>query len=253
LAPERLWGLVAIVVACVCGVGYWVALARGRKGAWAGHLRKATFHLGLFVCGLAVLLALPIFDFGAISTRNQLARLESGAVTADEFDFAALRWDFGEPGRRALARLTRSGNAKVAELAALAANQTRQTYRGDRTLRSEADIDVRVQPDDPALRKLVIDYLRTNRSECAEFCIALDLGPGDGGKRDVALVNASGYARVLLPDETPNVDSVRYQVPPKFGPASKVEIRTVEKRYIYVDGRPVAPPLDELEAEAPPR
>src|SRR5436190_7795241 len=65
LAPERLWALVAIVVACVCGVGYWVALARGRKGNWAGYLRKATFHLALIVCGLAVLLALPIFDFGA--------------------------------------------------------------------------------------------------------------------------------------------------------------------------------------------
>src|SRR6478735_3347843 len=30
LAPERLWALVAIVVACVCGVAYWVALVRGR-------------------------------------------------------------------------------------------------------------------------------------------------------------------------------------------------------------------------------
>ena len=46
LAPERLWGLVAIVVACACGVGYWVALVRGRKAGWAGYLRKATFHLG---------------------------------------------------------------------------------------------------------------------------------------------------------------------------------------------------------------
>jgi hypothetical protein len=76
LAPERLWALVAIVVACVCGVGYWVALVRGRKGGWAGYLRTATFHLALVVCGLAALLALPIFDFGAISTRNQVARLE---------------------------------------------------------------------------------------------------------------------------------------------------------------------------------
>src|SRR5690606_31682515 len=74
LAPERLWGLVAIVVACVCGVGYWAALARGGRAGWAPRLRAATFHLGLAVCGLAVVLALPVFDFGAISTRNQLAR-----------------------------------------------------------------------------------------------------------------------------------------------------------------------------------
>src|SRR5690606_10867711 len=100
LASERLWALVAIVVACVCGVGYGVALGRGRRSGWAAYLRRATFHAGLFVCALAVLLALPILDFGSISTRNQLARLENGTVTAEEFDFAALRWDFGEAGRR---------------------------------------------------------------------------------------------------------------------------------------------------------
>ena len=75
-APERLWGLVAIVVACVYGLAYWLALVRGRKSGWAGYVRQANFHLGLFVCGLALLLALPILDFGAISARNQVARLE---------------------------------------------------------------------------------------------------------------------------------------------------------------------------------
>ena len=45
---------------------------------------------------------LPILNFGAISTSDQLARLKSGAISAEEFDFSALRWDFGEPGREAL-------------------------------------------------------------------------------------------------------------------------------------------------------
>src|SRR5687768_16898765 len=80
LAPERLWGLVAIVVACVYGLGFWLALIRGRTSGWAAKMRQTNFHLGLFVCGFALLLALPILDFGAISTRNQVARLESGKV-----------------------------------------------------------------------------------------------------------------------------------------------------------------------------
>src|SRR5687768_4515147 len=52
LAPERLWGLVAIVVACVYGSGFWLALIRGRKSGWAAKMRQTNFHLGLFVCGL---------------------------------------------------------------------------------------------------------------------------------------------------------------------------------------------------------
>ena len=31
LAPERLWGMVAVIVTCVWGVGYWLALILGRN------------------------------------------------------------------------------------------------------------------------------------------------------------------------------------------------------------------------------
>src|SRR5690606_12693121 len=141
LAPERLWGLVAILVACAWGLGYWIALARGGRHGWAGRLRAANFHLALGGCVLALLLALPIFDFGAISTRNQVARLESGKVTPEQFDFAALRWDFGEPGRKALARLAQGDNARAAELAKIALRQTKRViYSGfDQSIRADDD------------------------------------------------------------------------------------------------------------------
>jgi hypothetical protein len=245
LAPERRWGLVAIVVACAWGIGYWIALARGGRHGWAGKLRAANFHLALGGCVLALLLALPIFDFGAISTRNQVARLESGKVSPEQFDFAALRWDFGEPGQKALERLGKSGNTKVAEFAGLALKQTQRPYYGlDRTIRTAADINLRVQPENLVIHKLVIDYLLTNPSACTEFCVALDLGSGETGKREVALVSSVGYERVSLPDETPKVGSAKYEIPPKLGPTSTVEIREVPTRYIFVDGKPVGPPLD---------
>jgi hypothetical protein len=258
LAPERLWGLVAIVVACVCGVAYWYALIRGRKAGWAGYLRKATFHLGLVVCGLAILLALPILDFGAISTRNQLARLESGKVPVDEFDFAALKWDFGEAGKRALSRLARSHDAKVAELAQAALAQTQRYYGFDEPLRAEDDIDVRVQPDNPALRQLVLDHLRGNPWQCQERCVALDLGPGEGASRRVAIVQGGGYQVVQLEAGKVGV------TPPEAAAAgivlednSTVEIREVPTRYIFIDGRPLRPPLEQpiapLEGPPPPR
>jgi hypothetical protein len=251
LAPERLWALVAIVVACVCGVAYWVALVRGRKGGWAGYLRKTTFHLALVVCGLAVLLALPIFDFGAISTRNQMARLEKGAVTPEEFDFTALRWDFGEPGRRALERLAK-GSGKIAELAAVAQNQERRPYGWAREIRTDEDFKLRVQPNDPELRRLVLDYLKSDPWTCRDGCIAVETGLSDDGRREVAIVRDNSFTTVIVPhrseaDDKDDVDqavAVAEESGPELRDDSKVEIRTVEKRYIFVDGKPLDRPLD---------
>jgi hypothetical protein len=247
LAPERLWGAVAVIVACAWGLGYWLALIRGRSAAWAQKLRQANFVLAVATCGLALFLALPILDFGRISAGNQLHRLESGQVAPDEFDYAALRWNFGDAGRRALARLAKSRNVKIAELASLAQKQPDRPYAygGDTTFRAAAQIDVRVQSDDPALRKLVIDYLETHRSVCPKFCVALDLGEGKDDRRDVALVEQDSYQRVSLPDDgLARVGNERYDPPQEFDHASKVEIRSIEQRYIFVDGRRVGEPLD---------
>jgi hypothetical protein len=104
LSPERIWGLIAVTVAVAYGVAYAAGLALGR-GDWAPRLRNANLNLAAATCVLALVLALPLWDFGAISARNQVARLEAGKVSAEEFDYTALRWDFGDAGRRALARL----------------------------------------------------------------------------------------------------------------------------------------------------
>ena len=87
LSPERLWGLIAILVACLYGLVWLVALVRGSKlGDWRERLRRANLHLAAAICIIAFVLALPILDFGAISARNQVARLESGAVSPEDFD-----------------------------------------------------------------------------------------------------------------------------------------------------------------------
>lgn len=129
LSPERLWGLVAIAVATAYGLAYAVALVRGLRGThWRDQLRAANLRLAAGSSVVALLLALPLLDFGAISTRDQIARLESGAVSVEEFDFHALKWDFGDAGRAALARLAR-GEGERAELAQAAQAQRSRWYR----------------------------------------------------------------------------------------------------------------------------
>jgi len=250
LSPERLWGLVAIVVACAFGVGYWVALARGGNAGWAAKLREANFHLSLGVCALALLLALPVLDFGAISTRNQLARLESGKVKPADFDYAALRWEFGEPGKRALEVLAQ-GSSDAAEFAEVALQQEKRIYGIDRPIRRDEDFDLAVQPDDPELRQLVLAYLQANPWNCLERCVALDAGKAEDGRRQVALVQGSSMAKLALPVKEGERDIPTIPMPPRVAPTppelkddSTVEIRTVEKRYVFVDGKPVGEPLD---------
>lgn len=248
LSPERIWGLIAIVVACVYGVAWLVALARGWKGGdWRERLRRSNLHLAALICVVAFVLALPVLDFGAISARNQVARLESGTVSAEDFDYAALRWDFGDAGRRALARLEQSGDARVAELAGLAAKQRERPYRymTGGSFRREDEINLRVEPDDPELRKLAIDHLRQNDYLCREFCVVLDLGPSRNGERQVAYVEAGRYNRFSLPSGVVEPSTEVAPAPvANFGPQSRVEIRTIERQQIFVDGRPIGSPLD---------
>lgn len=261
LSPERLWGLIAIAAATAYGLAWLVAVVRGWKGgAWRERLRQANLHLALLVSGLALFLALPILDFGAISARHQLARLESGRVSAEAFDYTALRWDFGNAGRRALARLAQSGDTDIADKARLAAAQKERIWRGmgEPAFAAPEEINVRLQPDDPALRALVVEYLRANRWQCGEYCVALDLGRSTGGAREVAIVTGSTYQQVrLLPDgggvQAPQVTPAAVPITAR----SKVEVRTIGRRYITVDGKPVGPPLDDaaepLEGAAPRR
>lgn len=258
LSPERLWGLVAIAVATAYGLAWLVAVVRGwRDGVWRDRLRQANLHLAVVICGVALFLALPILDFGAISARQQLGRLESGRVSAKQFDYDALRWDFGAAGRRALARLERSANKQVADFARLAAAQTERTWRGidDRPFAEPEEINVRVQPENAALRARVVDYLRANRWQCGDYCVAIDLGEAADHAREIALVTGGSYQRVKLPKAGGGVRAP--EVTPAAAPLtskSRVEIRTIERRYVTVDGKPIGAPLDDaLEGAPPPR
>ena len=112
--PDRLWAAVFVAITVAGAAAYLFALIRGRAG-WPDLLRNLNLRIAIGICLVALFLALPIISFGAISTRDQLARLESGRIAADKFDWAALRFDFGPSGRSALERLARSANPKIRE------------------------------------------------------------------------------------------------------------------------------------------
>jgi hypothetical protein len=160
--PERLWAVVFVGIALLYGAAYLGSLITGRI-AWTSRVRPANLALAFFLCGLGLLLATPLVSFNAISTRDQVARLESGRTNAEKFDWRALAFDFGKPGRDALARLGKSPNAAIRAKAIEAAKtENRWDLPDGRRAAREETLEQRMRifpagtPLSPDLRKKVV-------------------------------------------------------------------------------------------------
>jgi hypothetical protein len=99
---DRIIAAACLMVAACYAAGYGFAALR--KG-WLDKIAGVNIATAFIV--LAVMLALftPIADPARLSVNSQLARLASGKVAADKFDYAYLRFEGARYGRAALVRL----------------------------------------------------------------------------------------------------------------------------------------------------
>ena len=94
------------------------------------------------------------------------------------------------------------------------------------------------------LRQMVLTYLKTNWFMCGKPCLAIELGKLPNGDRQVALINrTSGFFKLEL-SPTGAGWPVADPETPELQSNSRVEIREIPKRYVFVDGKPMAGPLD---------
>ncbi len=100
--PDRLFAATVAALGLGYGATYLVAVLRG--AGWMERVRQANIWMALALMGAAVLWLTPVLDPERISTASQLARLNAGAVTPAEFDWAALD-SWGRAGAAARARL----------------------------------------------------------------------------------------------------------------------------------------------------
>jgi hypothetical protein len=190
--PERLWGVIACLIAIAYGAAAWLAGIRGRR-AFDVPLRESQKWLAVGLCALALFLALPILDFGSISTRSQLARLEAGKVKADQFDWAALAFDFGPAGREALDRMARSGPAdrRAAADAALKA-ENRYRITEEVIVAGPAPTELTVVPRDAAVPNDLRAQLLGGSGVKEPFCSrggACRVYPQPGGRTFVVFLD----------------------------------------------------------------
>lgn len=267
--PERLWGVVFVGVALCWGATYFATLALRRLG-WTRLVRPANLVLACLVCLLGFVLATPLISFNAISTRDQLARLESGRVSVAKFDWPALAFDFGKPGRDALERLRRSPNATMrAEATRAAGAKTKWDLdREEEGLRANpvdaVARNARVLPAGAALPPQLIDALGSGyhcRSDTR--CTVLILSANEAvvfNENCFAYANSDakpttyscmGGDRFVLRDGSwTEVQDTRLIAPAERDQAAsgykegKVEVRTVPRRQVFVGGVPVGAPFE---------
>ena len=251
--PERIWGVVAAMIALAYGfVGVW-AVVKGRRD-FDDLLRPLQQKLAIGLALLALFLALPILDFGSISTRDQLARLKSGAIPVEKFDWAAMAFDFGPSGRAALADMAKSLDKGRADRAKFAlAVENRWDLLPERGMEA-ADAAYVVKPLEekvrvlPAGRKLVPELTTALRGQrwCRDTpCIVYWLSD-----HRVALVGR-GEARLMIIDRddkgiwSPNYaldnGAERGETALTIDDIERapVEVRSVQRRQLYVGGKPV--------------
>jgi len=245
--PERIWGLIATLIALAYGIiGLW-AVVKGRRD-FDDVLRPLQQKLAIGVALLALFLALPILDFGAISTRDQMARLNSGAVKIEKFDWAALAFDFGPRGRAALNDLARSpykDRADAAKAALAAANRWDLTGPKGPVLLKPIAERLRIIPADRALpaeaiERIAATYMCSRARACVALWLADDrigvLGqnePGEALNFDVVSLNKEG--RWVQGDLGRDARATRPAVDLS---KATVTVETIEQRRILVDGLP---------------
>lgn len=117
LTPDRLWAVTFVAIALACGLAYFATILLRRR-RWAAGVRQSNIGLAIGICAVALFLALPIVSFGSVSAANQLWRIRTGRVAPEKADWAALRFDFGPSGQRAVERLAAtSPDARIRTLA----------------------------------------------------------------------------------------------------------------------------------------
>ncbi|MDB5705668.1 MAG: hypothetical protein JWN66_2784 [Sphingomonas bacterium] len=276
--PDRLWALIFVILATVYGVAYLVSLVLGRTG-WAALARPANLRIAFIVAALALFLATPILSFNAISTADQIARLESGRIAADKFDWAALAFDFGDPGKAALKRLAGSKNGAIAALARAASGKEGR-WQVDRITSEAREVDALTKrlrvlpaaiPVPEALRNELTSWdgcgdndkdpcilLYTQgaaeafalRASCLEEMTTQEpsadkLNMTVSAQCDEARYRLVGSEWKLLGDDkTPPLDPAQREALKAGLAAGNVEVRTVPSRRLYVGGVPVGAPFE---------
>lgn len=221
---ERIIAGACLLVASCYAVGY--AWAASKYGDWLNWI--ANVNVGTAFVTLLVLLALftPLMDPARLSVASQTARLNSGKVSADKFDFEYLRFQGARYGQAALQELkVRTAGLDAAVIRARADAMLKRENRFDDTgALSDVAINLTVRP---VTSKLPDSFLQQDWSQagpswrlpaclkragqqCDAYAMDFD---GDGRQEVLLISNDPRASSVLLAEKEEGGWYARGQIP----------------------------------------
>jgi hypothetical protein len=100
---DRIIAVACLVVAGCYALGYgWAVL---QSGPWLARVAPCNVLAAVMVLGVLLALFTPLADPARLSVASQVARLASGRISPEKFDYAYLRFDGARYGKAALERL----------------------------------------------------------------------------------------------------------------------------------------------------
>lgn len=213
-----------LLVAGCYAVGY--AWAASKYGDWLNWI--ANVNVGTACITLLVLLALftPLMDPARLSVASQMARLNSGKVGADKFDFDYLRFQGARYGQAALQELTlRNTGLDAAVIRARAtAMLMRENRFDDMGALSDVAINLTVRPAGVTLPQSFLrqDWslagpswrlpacLKRAGQQCDAYAMDFD---GDGKQEVLLISNDPRASSVLLAEKEEGGWYARGQIP----------------------------------------
>ncbi|MBV9904084.1 MAG: DUF4153 domain-containing protein [Alphaproteobacteria bacterium] len=157
---ERIATAATIIVALCYAFGYAasavVSLVRG--GTWMHLMTQVNIATAFVVLGLIVLLFSPIADPTRLAVNSQIARLRSGAVSAQAFDYNYLQQQGGRFGHAALEAMARADWGKnTALVQKLAKDTLAGTFVVAPSTKSDIARNITVYPSSRALPRGFVD------------------------------------------------------------------------------------------------
>jgi len=120
---DRVWAVLIIVVMAVYALGYAYAALLGffKKSPWLAKVAPSNTYAAMLIMAIIILTNSPLLSPMNIASQSQTARLLSGEIKADDFDFIYLRFNLGNVGLDQLKQLSEikdhPESARIQELA----------------------------------------------------------------------------------------------------------------------------------------
>ncbi|GAB1262185.1 DUF4153 domain-containing protein [Aurantivibrio plasticivorans] len=102
--PLRCWAFVVWFFFALFSLGYFYGIVAKRDN-WIEQLSWVNVRAGLVLLAVMITVNSPLLDFRKITVHSQLARLENGTTTVDNFGVDFFRNQLGQPGYDALEEL----------------------------------------------------------------------------------------------------------------------------------------------------